>query len=100
MSIRSAWAVIFRHLESEKSRVQEKIRNYPAPIPACDAQFNFLLEERENLSAEVVRVLALMNENLEPGDTQSSIREYIDCSRYIAGSTKSEIEAIIDDDGG
>lgn len=99
MSISSAWSAIRRHLESEKSRVQEEIRNYPAPIPACDAQFNFLLEERENLSAEVARVLALMDEDLESGDVRLSIHEYIGYSRYIVGSAKSEIEAIIDNDG-
>ena len=98
MSISSAWSVICRHLESERSRIQEEIRNYPAPIPACDTQFNFLLEERENLSAEVARVLDLRGENFASGDAQLSIRRYIDCSRYIVGSTKSEIEAIIDDD--
>jgi len=98
MSISSAWSAICHHLESEKSRVQEEIRNYPAPIPACDAQFNFLLEERDNLSAEVARVLALMDENLESDDARLSIRGYIGDSRYIVGSTKREIEAIIDND--
>ena len=99
MSVSSAWSVIWRHLESEKSRVQEEIRNYPAPIPACDAQFNFLLEERENLSAEVATVLALRDENPESGDARLAIRRYIGNSRYIVGSTKSEIEAIIANDG-
>ena len=99
MSVNSAWAAICRHLESEKSRVQEEIRNYPAPIPACDAQFNFLLEERENLSAEVARVLAFKDEKFESDDARKSIHEYIGNSRFIVGSTKSDIEAIIDNDG-
>ena len=30
--------------------LNEKIANYPSPIAGCDAQFNFLLEEREKIS--------------------------------------------------
>ncbi len=41
-------------LIAEKARIAAEIRSYPAPIPGCDAQFNYLLERR----AEIDRVLA------------------------------------------
>lgn len=30
--------------------LNDQIANYPTPIAGCDAQFNFLLEEREKIS--------------------------------------------------
>jgi hypothetical protein len=38
-----------RRLERERQRISAEICAYPAPIPACDAYFNFLLEERARL---------------------------------------------------
>jgi hypothetical protein len=40
-------------LEAEKRRLDEEIRNYPTPIPRCDAQFNFLFEQREKIVREL-----------------------------------------------
>ena len=42
----SVWNRIRAHLENEKTKIYEEIRNYPRPVPACDQQFNYLLEER------------------------------------------------------
>ncbi len=30
--------------------INQQIANYPTPIAGCDAQFNFLLEEKERIS--------------------------------------------------
>jgi hypothetical protein len=43
------------HLENERQRINEEIRNYPTPIAGCDAQFNFLLEERARIAYELDR---------------------------------------------
>ena len=42
-----------RFLEAEKRRLDEEIRGYPTPIPRCDAQFNFLFEQREKIVREL-----------------------------------------------
>ena len=47
------------HLATAKGRVSEAIRNYPPPIPACDQQFNHLLEERHRLGAALRRLDAI-----------------------------------------
>ena len=57
--IRSLWNDIRRHLEDRKAQLFEEIGNYPPPIPACDQQFNHLLEERARISRELNRVAAL-----------------------------------------
>lgn len=37
-------------LAAEKQRIITEINEYPPPIPACDQQFNFLLEERTRVT--------------------------------------------------
>ena len=53
-------ANVRKALEAEKHRLDEEIRNYPTPIPRCDAQFNHLFDRR----AAIVREL----EQLEADD--------------------------------
>lgn len=43
-------------LEAELARTYEEISNYPPPIPACDEQFNYLLEKRDQLLRELARL--------------------------------------------
>ena len=43
-------------LEVERNRVCAEIASYPPPIPACDEQFNHLLEERDRISRELSRL--------------------------------------------
>lgn len=40
-------------LEQERLRIQVEINSYPAPIPACDAYFNDLLEQRSRLCEQL-----------------------------------------------
>jgi hypothetical protein len=49
------WQRIRLQLESERDRVCREIRDYPTPIPRCDAQFNHLLELRDSLARELRR---------------------------------------------
>ena len=45
-------------LQARRDELDAEIRSYPTPIPRCDAQFNFLFEQRE----KVVRELAELGE--------------------------------------
>lgn len=56
--IHPAWDAVRRHIESRRRPIQDEIRRYPPPIPACDAHFNHLLEQRSLLSRELVRLEA------------------------------------------
>ncbi|HXX82672.1 MAG TPA: hypothetical protein VEN29_01690 [Casimicrobiaceae bacterium] len=42
-------------LEGERDRIHREIRDYPTPIPRCDAQFNYLLEQRDSIARELQR---------------------------------------------
>jgi hypothetical protein len=94
--VNSAWVMIHQHLQEESRRVHGEIRNYPAPIPACDAQFNYLLEEREALSSELLRVRELMNKDADSKDARSSVDAFLDFSNYLSDSAKREIRSLVD----
>jgi putative acetyltransferase len=53
------WENLRDHLDQERQRINEEIRDYPRPIPACDAQFNFLLQEQTRIAEELSRLKAL-----------------------------------------
>jgi chorismate mutase len=57
------WQVVRVQLDQQKTQVIEAIRSYPPPIPACDAQFNHLLEERARISREIGRLETLAREH-------------------------------------
>jgi hypothetical protein len=54
-AIESLWAGIRSALLERRQRLAEEIGRYPRPITACDVQFNRLLEERAQVSAELDR---------------------------------------------
>jgi hypothetical protein len=58
MSTDLDWTALHRRLLALMREVAEEIRTYPAPIPACDAQFNRLLELRRLLPEELARLEA------------------------------------------
>lgn len=56
-------------LGGARKRIDDEIRTYPTPIPRCDAQFNFLYEQRGCLA----RLLARMDAMSTPGDVPSKL---------------------------
>ena len=86
----AAWTRIRALLKSKWDRVQEQIRQYPMPIPACDADFNFLLAERERLSEELNR-LDRAREHAAPDDAAGAIENFLRTSRLLSDSEKRSI---------
>ncbi len=61
--LRSLCLELADYLQGAKLAVEEEIRRYPTPIPRCDAQFNYLYEQRSRLSQQ----LESTNRALEAG---------------------------------
>lgn len=53
-SHRDHLANALEHLRIAKHELLEEITNYPAPIAGCDAQFNYLLSERQKISEAIL----------------------------------------------
>ena len=58
MSTKLDWSDARRRLLALMREVGAEISAYPRPITACDAQFNYLLELRRTLPAELARLEA------------------------------------------
>ena len=86
-----AWQRIKQHLEAEKQRIFQEIRQYPPPIPACDVQFNGLLAERAAILQELGHVEEILKQRLTYKDTISLLDEFISASRYVNDDLESSI---------
>ncbi len=75
-------------LEVRRLRVQQEIVKYPSPIPACDAHFNHLLEERGRITDELARLDGLAAAS---GDVYKRLDAFLSASRYLDDETKREI---------
>ena len=88
----SVWDDIRSHLDRERARIFEVIRNYPTPIPNCDQDFNHLLEERSRMSQELDRVDALSKESIARG-SREPVDEFIRSSAFIDDEVRKAIRS-------
>ena len=98
MAVRSDWDRLRLGMELLSNAVAEEILRYPAPIPACDAQFNHLLDEREALSSELARVRELMARGGDSQDASSVVDSFLNASKHLDEAAKKEIRTLIDND--
>ena len=77
MSGDAAWGYIEAVLTSRLASVEDEIRHYPSPIPACDAQFNYLLAQRSNLRRELAKVRAALNTSAPKPAQQQMLDEFV-----------------------
>ena len=74
MNTELSWQSLRQRLEGLKRTVAEEIGRYPPPIPACDAEFNRLLELRQLLPRELARL------DLAATDNSATIEDFIRAS--------------------
>ncbi len=94
-AVESIWAKIRVHLEGEKDRIFEAIKNYPPQITNCDEQFDYLLEERETITRELARMRELSAASLSHAERSKSIDEFMSTSRFVNDELKQEIRSAL-----
>jgi len=80
-------------LEEAKIRANKEIGNYPSPIPACDVQFNYLLEERSKISEALKRVDTLLTKCQTEIVEIESIEQLIKTLNQIDDSMAARLRA-------
>ena len=85
------WKEIKVHLETEKNRVVEAIRNYPPPITACDEQFDQLLEDREAISRELARLREAHEASQSVADPSAVIQKCTSGSPFVSAAAAKRI---------
>ena len=89
ITLESIWLEIRTHLEKKKNQIHDEIVNYPPPIPACDVQFNYLLEERTRITQELSRVREVSGRGTDSGDSARLLHEFMDSCAYIDDALKA-----------
>ena len=80
--LESMWNEIRHHLEDLRHSLAAEIRNYPTPIPRCDAQFNHLYKQQSRLVRDLDQIGALTGNNAKRGDIIESIRQFVASAPY------------------
>jgi hypothetical protein len=89
--VAAAWEKIRTQLENEYHRIYQEIKSYPRPIPACDVEFNYLLEERARISQEIERLREASKESLPCSEPVERLEAFVRASRYLDRETKESI---------
>ena len=80
-------------LRSEKARIRREISAYPPPIPACDAQFNYLLEQRNQVAQELSAVTAAQRDEADAGI--AALVALVDASQVLPADVKRQLLATL-----
>ena len=80
-------------LEKKRARICEEISSYPPPIPACDAQFNFLLEARREIAREIAGLERSDVDAPSNDGLMTSIFRLIEESSYLDDDDKRELRS-------
>ncbi len=83
------------HLEEERQRVREAIREYPRPIPACDVQFNHLLEQRTEIGQELERIQEIAETSRRSGDVGGLLAAFLCSSGAVDRDLKEQLKSIL-----
>ncbi len=89
--IKAAGEQILRHLEERKQQIIAEIRNYPPPIPACDQQFNYLLEQRAGIAGELDRLHEALQRSQTDSDAWKFIAEFLRSSQFVDHQVRQSI---------
>ena len=89
----SMWNEVKLHLEDRRRALAAEIRNYPTPIPRCDAQFNHLYEQQSRLARDLDQIGALAGKNAKRGDIIESIRRFIASAPYTDDGGEREFRS-------
>ena len=80
--LESMWDEIRLHLEGLRRSLAAEIRNYPTPIPRCDAQFNHLYEQQARLARDLDRISALAGTSLKRENAIELLERFIASAPY------------------
>ena len=93
VKLASIWNEIVLHLEDRRRVLAAEIRDYPTPIPRCDAQFNHLYEQQSRLARELDRIGALAGKSLEREDCIELIERFIASAPYTDDGDEREFRS-------
>ena len=89
------WQTIKDGLEARRDAIYEEISHYRAPIPACDVQFNHLLEERSRVFQELSRLNAIATQAHSWHELRPLLEEFLTNATTFDTATKQRLSVIV-----
>ncbi len=83
------------HLEDRRRALAAEIRNYPTPIPRCDAQFNHLYEQQARLARDLDRIGEFAGKSLKSEDCMDLIQRFVASAPYTDDGGELEFRSRI-----
>src|SRR5262245_32412611 len=96
--VESVCRQIRSQLENEKQRIYEEIKQYPRPMPACDLQVNFLVEQRASIARELECLREVSGQGLQGSDALKLLAEFIGSSSHLDDVAKQKFTACLKED--
>src|SRR5437660_1086761 len=89
--VATLWGKIRARLEDRRRRISQEIREYPTPIAGCDAQFNYLLEERDSVAQELQCAREAVEGDRRDTRTPDLLADLARASRHLDEELRREI---------
>ena len=86
LSVQPVLKQIRAHLEAERTRLYREAAVYPTPIPRCDQQFNYLIEQRDRISGELDRIDSAAG-------SVAALEAFIEASAFVDDDMKRRLQA-------
>ncbi len=96
-AVEGVWREIGAALEDERHKVSDEIGSYPAPITACDEQFNYLLEKRDRIFRELARVRRAAGEPASLATCSRFIVQLVESSDLIGCEAAQRLRSLLRD---
>lgn len=80
-------------LVDAKQRLDDEIRRYPTPIPRCDAQFNFLYEQRARLQEQINGIMGAMAAATDRESCVAVLDAFVGASPFTDLATESALRS-------
>jgi hypothetical protein len=85
------WDTIRVHLENKINSLVKEMRNYPTPVSGCDAQFNYLFEQRNKILRELSEINIAYSQNTPHVESIHLMEKFITASGFIDTETDEAI---------
>ncbi len=82
-SVSDSGAQLRARLTQERERVLAELRAYPPAVPVCDAQFNYLLEQRDGLGRELGRLDAILVADADAQLKAQRLADFLRTSTFL-----------------
>ena len=82
-------------LEKKRDLLAAEITNYPLPIPVCDEQFDYLLEQRARVTRELSRLRESERLTLSLSECAALLDELVSSSDLITPDIEERIRSYL-----